>query len=71
MGDVIRAEFLTKADLPVDRVLDGAKDLESVFVLGRDAEGGLVAASSTGDVGEILLMVEEWKHKLLSGGYAD
>lgn len=71
MGEVVSGDFLTKADIPVEQVLDAAKDLDVVFVLGRDGDGELVAASSTGEVGEILLMVEEWKHKLMAGDYAN
>lgn len=62
----------TFADVPVENVLDGAKKegLDLVFVIGLHPDSDEVySASSTGDVAEILLLLERWKHKLLSGDY--
>lgn len=71
MSEVAGFGGLTKLDVPVDKVLDGAASatLEAVFVLGRDADGTLYAASSVADMGDVLIMIEEWKHELFSGGY--
>ncbi len=71
MSNVVNIDTLTKLDVPVEAVLGGALDakLETVLVLGCADDGEIYAASSTGDVGALLLMIEEWKHKLLSGEY--
>lgn len=71
-ADIIEGRIPTKGDVPVQKVIDGAADarLEQVFILGRHPNGGLYAAASTGCAGDLLLMVEEWKHELLSGRYA-
>jgi hypothetical protein len=60
---------LTKADVPVEKVLDGAKEakLETVFVLGFDAEGELYAAASVAAAGEFMVAYEQWKAKLYAG----
>lgn len=69
---IIQSSIPTKGDVPVQAVLDGAAHagLRQVLLLGRMPNGQLYPASSMGDVGDMLLLVEEWKHKLLSGDYA-
>ncbi len=59
----------TRLDLSVERVLDAAKECETVFVLGWDQDGELYVASSTGDVAELMLLYEKWKHSFLAGHY--
>ena len=61
----------TALDVPVENVLDGAKGalLENVLVAGFDAGGELYAASSIGDKGELLRILETFKFKLMSGAY--
>lgn len=57
----------TYLDIPSDRILKSAIDenIENVIVLGRDPEGRLYFAASSGDVAEILLMLEVAKRDLL------
>ncbi len=69
MGDVIRPRFQTKGPVPVDKVLDGARDLEEVLVIGWDKDGDIGAGSSTGDVAELLHLIERFKFKLLAGDF--
>lgn len=70
MAQIIPFTGGTTLPLPVARVLDSAKGCDAVLVLGWDAAGELYAASSSADGGELLLWVETFKHKLLSGDYA-
>ena len=65
---VIPIGCVTYLDLPVDMVLDGAKDkLDSVIVLGYDKDGILYMASSSSDVAEKVLMLEMAKLQFLRG----
>jgi hypothetical protein len=59
----------TTQDISVERVLDASYGLAHVLVLGRDEDGNLVASSSSGSVGYILELLEEFKYKLISGAY--
>jgi|GEM_PF-4777518 len=63
------AENMTDGPVPVDKVLDGAKGLREVLVLGVDANGKSYAACSTGDMQFAVYLCELFKHKLLSGEY--
>ena len=73
MADVTRPDFTTLAEIPVERVLDEAKkeDFTIVLVLGRKEGGELVPASSTAGTAEVLLMIKEFEHALLSGEYEE
>jgi hypothetical protein len=64
---------LTKLDVPVEKVLGGTQEAElhEVLVLGRKEDGELYAASSTGDMGKLLLLFEEFKHRVLAGEYQE
>ena len=67
MGDVITLGNVTKLDLPVDRVLEGAKDqLEGVVLLGYDKEGEFYFASTYADGGNVLWLLESMKKQLLN-----
>lgn len=59
----------TLADIPVEKVLEGARsaDLCCVLVLGFDEEGELFAAASTGRQATNIHLIELFKHNLLSG----
>jgi hypothetical protein len=62
--------MLTTDNLPPAQVLTAAQQhCHEALVLGWDAEGELYAASTTGDLGTLLLWIETFKHKLLSGDY--
>ena len=66
MGKVINIGGITKLDLPVDRVLDGAKDrLESVVIIGYDKDGAEYFASSIADGGDVMWLLERCKLKLM------
>jgi hypothetical protein len=67
--NVVFLRGTTLNDVPVGRILDGARDLEHVLVIGRDAQGDLQAASSSGDVGYVFELLEEFKYSLISGVY--
>lgn len=70
MADVVVLGGFTKLDIPVERVLDGAKDLESVLVLGWTKSGQLYAASSMGGDGmRAIELAMRFQHKYLDGGY--
>lgn len=71
MGDVVLMKGLTSLDLPVERVLDGAKHLESVLVLGWSKEGEFWAASSNGSAktSEIVSLAQRFVHKFYNGDY--
>lgn len=60
MGDVVHLNIPTNGDIPCDRVLSGAEaaNLESVLVLGWDQSGDFYIASSSGDVGKLLMLLE-------------
>ena len=61
-------EFLMTKRVPVHDVLCGARDLLSVFVVGRDASGNLQAFAS-GFVDEHLADIARFKKKLKRGDY--
>lgn len=69
MTKVIEFPGITLSDLSVDKVLDSCNDLSQVLVIGRDEDGGLQASSSTGNVGYLLELMEEFKYNLISGIY--
>lgn len=66
MGKVIPLNNITRLDLPVDRVLEGAKDqLEGVVLLWYNNDGDLYFASTYADGGEVLWLIEQCKKQLL------
>jgi hypothetical protein len=68
---IIPISCSTKLDLPASRVLEKAIDAELnvVLVLGFSEDGDLYAASSTGNEGMLLRLLEKFKHKLMAGDY--
>lgn len=68
MGAVITGKFNTTLDIPVEKVCDGAKAAcAKVLIIGEKADGERYFACSSGDTAEVLLMIERFKLKLLSG----
>lgn len=66
---VIPIGCVTRLDLPVDRVLDQAKEtMDHVVVMGWDKDGELYFASTFADGGEILWLMEKCKEALLRTG---
>lgn len=68
--NVIPIGGITKLDLPVDRVLQEAKEwaCEGVIIIGWDTDGDLGFASSIADGGEVLWLLEKAKQALLNQG---
>lgn len=62
----------TKLDVDARKVLQGAIDQEvgTALVLGYTPDGEFYAASSTGDGGTLLYLLETFKHKLMAGDFA-
>ena len=66
MGKVIPLGNVTRLDLPVDKVLEAAKEsLEGVVLIGYDKDGELYFASTFADGAEVLWLMENCKKKLL------
>jgi hypothetical protein len=66
MSKVINFTGITKLDLPVDRVLDAAKEtLEGVVIMGWTTDGEEYFASTYSDGGTVLWLVERMKKMLL------
>jgi hypothetical protein len=64
MGEVIDFEGGTKGDIPVDVVLDAAKLLEMVVVMGYTADGQEYFASSSGCLKENNWLADRFKDLL-------
>ena len=60
--------LVTTLDIPAETVLDAAsrRQLVDVMVLGYEADGTEYLASSTGDLGTILVLLERAKAKALA-----
>lgn len=66
-GNVVPWRGVTKLDLPIEQILERAKDanLETVVVMGWDKDGSPFFASSTPDGGDVLWLMEMTKKRLL------
>jgi hypothetical protein len=66
LGDVVLLNVVTRLDIPVQRVLDGAvnADLEKVVVIGYDKEGEFYFASNKADKVSVLWLLEQAKREL-------
>ena len=65
-SNVVPIGGVTRLDLPVDRVLEGAKGtLDGVVILGYSEDGGEYFASTYADGGDVLWLLERCKHLLL------
>ena len=70
--NVIPLGGITRLDMPVDRVLDAAKeklhdgDAGGVVILGWDKDGGFYFNSSIADGGEVIWLLEKAKLALLN-----
>ena len=66
MSNIIPLGNITKLDQPVDRVLDGAKEiLTGVIILGWTHDGEAYFASTLADGGEVMWLLEKCKKDLL------
>lgn len=69
MGKLIPLNNVTRLDLPVERVLEAAKDqLVDAIIIGIDVNGEFYFASNMADGGEVLWWIEQAKKRLLSLG---
>lgn len=60
---------VTRLDLPVDNILDKAKErLDSVVLMGWDKDGELYFASTIANGGDVLWIMEKCKAALLQAG---
>lgn len=68
MGDVVLLNVVTRLDIPVERVLDGATnaELEEVVVIGYDKEGEFYFSSNKANGGSVLWLLEQAKKELLN-----
>ena len=56
---------VTRLDIPVERILDQAKDqMDHVVIMGWDKNGELYFASSFADDGEVMWLLEKCKQAL-------
>ena len=69
MGDVIEFPDGTVGDIPIEGVLEGAKLLQMVCIMGYDKDGNEYFASSSGDIKEINWLLTRYVHFL--NGVAD
>ena len=69
--NVIPFDGVTVGDVPVEQVLKGAEEanLDMVVVLGFEPDGEEWFASSTGDLSEVLWLLERFKAFLMSRTY--
>jgi hypothetical protein len=66
-AQILRFDGVTLRDLPAEQVIEGAaeKGLQSVVVLGYDADGDEYFASSIADGADVLWLMERLKQRLL------
>lgn len=67
-AQVIRWRGVTKLDIAVEQVLEGAQDLKCAVVLGYDKEDNEYFASSIADGADVLWLLERLKLQLLNTG---
>ena len=68
MGEVVLGDFITRLDVPPDRVIEGAVEasLKSVIIIGYTEGGDEYFASSVADGGTVMFLMERAKFKLLN-----
>lgn len=67
MGEVVVLDVITRLDIPVDRVLEGAIEAEmnNIVVIGYDKSGDEYFASSYASGADVLWALERAKKRLL------
>jgi len=66
-AEIITLSTSTFLDIPPDRVLDSAKEtLKSVILIGEDFSGEPYFASSMSSKGDMLLLLERFKQRILA-----
>lgn len=68
MGDVVALDVSTTLDITPSNILSGAlnHDFDSVMVIGWDKAGKFYIASSSGDIGQLLLLLEVAKRETIA-----
>jgi len=71
MADIIDLPVITKLDINPNKVVEGLSGTEfsHILVLGWDSDDEFFIASNTGKKGENLLLIEEFKLRLIRGDY--
>ena len=64
MGELIDFPEGTLGDVPIEGVLEGAKLLQMVCIMGYNADGDEYFASSSGEIKEINWLLDRYKHFL-------
>ena len=64
MGEIIEFPEGTVGDVPIDSVLEGAKVLQMVCIMGYTTEGNEYFSSSCGDIKEINWLLDRYKNFL-------
>ena len=65
MGEVIGFPSGTKGEVLVEEVLEGAKILQMVCIMGYDQNGNEYFASSCGDIQEVNWLLDRFKQFLM------
>ena len=71
MADVVDFGGTTKLDINPQRIIEGleGQNFTHILVLGWIDDDEHYFASNTGKKGELLLLIEEFKHRLIAGDY--
>lgn len=70
MADIINFPGDTRLDIHPDKILEGAVgELVDVLVLGYNADGFFEVRASGTNKADLLMMVERFKFKLMSGDF--
>lgn len=65
-GNVVYPSFVTRLDIPAERVVAAVpSEMQSVVIMGYDADGDEYFASSIADGGTVLWLMERMKLALL------
>lgn len=65
-AEIITLDMETRLDIPPDRVLEGAMgQLSTVLLIGYDSDEQPYFAASTSNKGDMLLMIERLRKRLL------
>jgi hypothetical protein len=67
MTNIIDLDVVTQLDIDPDKVLNAALGkLDQVVIIGCNQDDDIYFASSTGDIGQVLLLMECAKKELMS-----
>lgn len=73
VDNVITLPASGRVRIPPEKVIEGLQEenFEQILVIGRlaDDPNEILLASSTGETGELLLLIEDFKHRLMRGDY--